>query len=64
MIPEINVSEFPQMAQFLKENNIKNIELIPYHRLGDAKYDALNIGFESFTVPSEEEMKKLKLIFN
>lgn len=63
VVPEINASELPLMAQFLRENDITNVELLPYHRLGDVKYEALNMEYETYTVPSEEEIREFKLFF-
>lgn len=63
VIPEVNVGELPKMAQFLKENGLNDVELLPYHKMGDGKYDALGIGFDSYTVPKKEDMEKYKELF-
>ena len=50
-------------AEFVKNNlPYAKIELLPYHRYGEAKYEALNTPLPSsiFNTPSVEEMTKLK----
>lgn len=40
----------------------KKIELLPYHAMGEHKYEALGKFFRKFAVPDEEKIKKLKNI--
>ena len=52
--------------------NIKNfltpykpiaVELLPYHKMGEHKYDALGREMTSFSVPAKEKMNELNKIF-
>jgi pyruvate formate lyase activating enzyme len=65
LIAEVNASEknIRAMCEFLKnETNIKQIELLPYHTLGQHKMEALGIGVEAYTTPTEETIKSLEKI--
>ncbi len=41
----------------------ERIELLPYHSMGESKYDALGRQKTVFDVPSEEKMRELKKVF-
>ncbi len=41
----------------------KKVELLPYHSMGENKYEALSMNKHSFCVPSEEIMKSLMSVF-
>jgi len=43
LIPFCNHGEMPAIASFLKELPIEKITILPYHKLGNAKYEALGI---------------------
>lgn len=65
LITEVNATEknIRAMCEFLKnETNIKQIELLPYHTLGQHKMEALGIAVEVYTTPTEETIKSLEKI--
>ena len=67
VIPEVNDSaeEMKAVSAFLrKRNNSPRVELLPYHRMGEHKYEALGKEATLFDVPSEEKMAALRKIFN
>lgn len=55
--------EIENIANFLKSVNISNVELLPYHKMGEHKFDALDLPLKSFLVPENEKMQKFKNIF-
>jgi pyruvate formate lyase activating enzyme len=63
LIPGFNMSqsELLQTGEMLKKAGIKRIEIIPYHRLGKAKYEALGRSYlmEGVLPPSPEEVQRL-----
>lgn len=65
IIPGFNTDddELKKMANFLTKINHAGIELLPYHKLGESKYSALMKEAEIYTVPSKEELNKIKSIF-
>jgi len=58
-----SLEEMQKIADFLKPLNIKKTELLPYHKMGEHKYIALDIKVAEFEVPTEEKMNELKKIF-
>ena len=66
IIPTVNDSaeELLNIKAFLDSCGApERIELLPYHALGEHKYAALGTDAQTFSVPCEEKMKKLKQIF-
>lgn len=65
VIPNCNDSdeEMNAIATFLSEYPPFKVELLPYHRLGEAKQRALGLPALDFEIPTEEHMQKLKELF-
>jgi len=60
IIPGINDSDenFTTLANFLKAINFQRIDLLPYHRYGEKKYEMLGklYLFKSLETPTKKEM--------
>ena len=56
--------EMQKIKEFLSENKVERIELLPYHSMGDHKYIALGRKNDSFSAPSKEEIEKLRVFLN
>lgn len=65
IIPGFNtdIAELKRMADFLKTLELRDVELLPYHRMGQNKYNALGRKCPVFSEPSSDEMEKYKAIF-
>lgn len=59
-----NVCEINGIKEFLSPYKPLKIELLPYHKMGEHKYDVLGEKFTEFAVPSENVMNKLKNVLN
>ena len=57
------VSEMQSIKNFLQPYRPVKIELLPYHKLGMHKYDALNMEKHEFDVPDEKIIKELNSAF-
>lgn len=55
--------EMQNIKDFLSPFNPINVELLPYHKMGENKYKALGINAPVFEIPSEDKMRKLNKIF-
>ena len=55
--------EMKKIAAFLKPLAVKKVELLPYHSLGEHKYEALGMDYEPFRAPTNEKIKELKKLF-
>lgn len=64
LIPEFNGNrdELLRIKSFLESLHLKYIELLPYHTLGEGKYNKLHLPFAKFTVPNHETMDEFKTI--
>lgn len=68
-----SMEEMAKIAAYLKEIRCRDVELLPYHRIGEDKYDALSAGTFSrepfsakkpdFQIPSREEMQAFEKLF-
>lgn len=59
-----DIDEMKKIAEFIKNIRIAKLELLPYHAMGEHKYDALNMPLESFAVPTDIQIEKLKVLFS
>lgn len=57
-----NACEMEKIKTFLKNYNPQKTELLPYHKMGEHKYDALGMQITKFDAPSNEVINKLKKI--
>ena len=58
-----NIEEMKKIADFLKNIIVKKVELLPYHKMGEHKYEALNRYAKSYVPPTDEQMKTYKELF-
>ena len=65
VIPEFNdsIEEMQKIADFLKPLSIKEVELMPYHKMGEHKYEALNMKMAEFEVPDDNKIEQLQSLF-
>lgn len=54
-----------QVATLLNDIKVTQINLLPYHSIGQGKYDRLNLAYdkEAFAAPSDEQLNKFKALF-
>lgn len=68
VVPSLTFSEekLEELAKFLTNYKcIKNIELIPFHKMGEYKWKELNLDYKLYDVPAtnQDQMKIVKKIF-
>ena len=65
VIPTVNdsIEEMKSIKCFLAPYKPHVVELLPYHKMGEHKYNALGINMSSFNIPSKEKMEELNAIF-
>lgn len=66
IIPSVNdtVEEMAAIRKFFDKNGYpQKTELLPYHPMGEHKYAAIGKVGESFSIPTEEKMQKLRAVF-
>ena len=65
VIPTVNATEAEMraIAALLAPLPLVGVELLPYHRMGEAKYEAINRTPTVFDVPSADEMVRLRALF-
>lgn len=65
VVPGVNDSaaEMEKIRRFLEPFPGQKPELLPYHRMGEGKYDALGRTGRCFSVPDNEKMETLRRVF-
>ena len=66
IIPTINDSaeEMTAIRRMLDAYpSVKNVELLPYHVMGEHKYDAIGQKLRAFSVPDDKTIAELKKCF-
>ncbi len=58
-----NINEMQKIKEFISPFENTKIELLPYHKMGEHKYNVLNMNLTEFTVPTADKMKELNKIF-
>lgn len=59
-----NLEEMQKISEFLKNIKHKDVELLPYHKMGEHKYYALDMEFVAFDVPESKSIESYKKIFD
>ena len=64
VIPTFNddAEELEKMADLLQKINYKDIDILPYHVMGNNKYEALGKECHTYPTPSEESIENIKKI--
>ena len=52
-----------RIADLARSVRHREVELLPYHKMGEHKYEAINMNSTSYEAPSEEKMEELKGLF-
>lgn len=67
LIEGINTSDtdVEQMAEFISSIKITDLSLLPYHSIGDSKYERIDKEYEGkdYRAPTEDRLNELKNIF-
>ena len=56
--------EMGKIAAFVKGLGITNVELMPYHKMGEHKYDALGMDVTVYEIPSSEDIARWRGMFD
>ena len=67
IIPGVNDTEqeMKKIKAFFEENGYpEKTQLLPYHKMGEHKYERLGKSGRTFTVPTKEQMEKLRKILS
>ncbi len=56
--------EIERIAAILKPLRIRSVELLPYHAMGEHKYEAIGQVGQTFTVPDADTMALFRKLFN
>lgn len=62
VIPEVNTSEeeMTALSEFLNRLNVHQVELLPYHKMGEHKYENLGRSLTHFSVPAPELVDRFR----
>ena len=65
-VPDFNANtdELKKIGEFLHSIKYKSIEVLPYHRMSEHKYQALNMPFTSYPLPDTNDIQAYKNISN
>ena len=65
VIPGFNADdmEMERMAGYLSKLRIRDVELLPYHPMGENKYTALGMEVPMYDVPDDAQMKHFRSFF-
>lgn len=55
--------EIGKIAAFVKSLGLTDVELMPYHKMGEHKYDALDMEATLYEVPSDGDMERWRAMF-
>ena len=60
-----DMGNIQMIIKVMKDNNIKNIDILPYHNYGSKKYENLNRKYllEDLEIPNDKEINRVKKIF-
>lgn len=59
-----NEEEMQKITKTLQKIRYSEAELLPYHKMGEHKYEALSVKTNRFTVPKEKDIEKYKEIIS
>ncbi len=65
LIPEFNGSneEIVKIRDYIKGLNVDKVEILPYHAMGEHKWEAINKTTQKYSTLSEIEIKKIRDLF-
>lgn len=61
---KFKIEEIIKISEFLKDIHYSYIEILPYHKMGEHKYEALGIKCFEYAIPEKENIEKYKKILN
>lgn len=66
LIPTFNddINELQKIASFLHPLRIRNVELLPYHPMGEHKYEALGCACIHYKIPDKQAVESYKVFFS